>query len=301
MPNRRISRRSFVFGGTGLAMMAAAGAGYGLVESGALPGKAELDRLTGGCEASGSSVSDAAPGPTVSGEFFSRAGNTTVGWTISYPPGHDTRSRLPLALALHGLGGSHVDPLGPIPPSRLLAARVNGRRVPPYAIAAADGGPDYWHAHPGDDPMAMLTEEFLPMCRARGLGVGPHGLGVAGTSMGGYGALLFAEQRSDVAAVAAISPAVWTSYDEARSVNVTAFTSAADFAAHDVIAHAGRLRGTAVRIASGYDDPLHPGAVALARVLPAGATIVFASGCHDGAFFGAQSMPSALWLGQRLT
>ena len=38
--------------------------------------------------------------------------------------------------------------------------------------------------------------------------------------MGGYGALLLAEKNPElIAAVAAISPAVWTTYSEARAAN----------------------------------------------------------------------------------
>lgn len=285
-------------------MVATAGSGAALVDAGVLPGKAEWDRLTGGCAAQPGTVTYPAPGsglgPTVSGSFFSRARRTTVGWTVSYPPGAGPRSPLPLVLALHGLGSNHAYPLGPVPPVRVLAARVAGRRIPPVAVAAVDGGPGYWHAHPGDDPMAMLTEEFLPLCRARGLGrQGP--VGVTGTSMGGYGALLLAERRPRlVRAVAAISPAIFTSYADAHSVNATAFTSAADFAANDVLAHAGRLAPGRVRIASGDDDPLHPGAVAMAAALGGGTTTAFGPGCHDGAFFAAQAAPSLLWLGGQL-
>lgn len=70
--------------------------------------------------------------------------------------------------------------------------------------------------------------------------------------MGGYGALLLAERHPGLlSAVAAISPAVWTTYAESRSANAGAFASAADFAAHDIIAPAPALGSTAIRIASG--------------------------------------------------
>jgi pimeloyl-ACP methyl ester carboxylesterase len=120
--------------------------------------------------------------------------------------------------------------------------------------------------------------------------------------MGGYGALLLAEKHPDlIAAVAAISPAVWTTYDGARSVNAGAFASAADFAADDVIAHASALDGIPVRIASGSDDPFHPGVVALAKVLPRSATVVISAGCHDGSFFAAQELPSLEFLSRHLS
>lgn len=78
--------------------------------------------------------------------------------------------------------------------------------------------------------------------------------------MGGYGALLVAEKYPKmIAAVAAISPAVWTSYPQASAVNPDAYASAADFAANDVVTHTSALANTLVRAASGLNDPFHPG------------------------------------------
>jgi len=55
-----------------------------------------------------------------------------------------------------------------------------------------------------------------------------------GTSMGGYGALLLAERYPRLfAAVAAVSPAVWTSYPQARQARQGAFASAAAFVAQE--------------------------------------------------------------------
>jgi S-formylglutathione hydrolase FrmB len=170
------------------------------------------------------------------------------------------------------------------------------------AIAAVDGGDDYWHAHPGDDPMRMLLEEFLPMCRDRGLGVGPYRkIGLTGESMGGYGALLLAEEHPDlVAAVAVMSPAVWTTYSDSQNANPNAFTSEPDFAAHDVITHAAALRSIPVRIASGADDPFHPYVEVLAQSLPKGARVLYPPGAHDNAFFGSQALPCLDFISRHL-
>ena len=120
--------------------------------------------------------------------------------------------------------------------------------------------------------------------------------------MGGYGALLLAETHPRlISAVAAISPAVWTTYADARSANAGAFASAADFASDDVITHAARLAGVPVRIASGADDPFHPGVVALANVLPKSAIVEIRAGCHDDSFFSSQQHQSLAFLGQHLS
>jgi len=123
-----------------------------------------------------------------------------------------------------------------------------------------------------------------------------------GISMGGYGALLLAEKYPRLfAAAAAISPAIWTSYPQARAANPGAYASAAAFAAGDAVTHATALRGRPVRVASGYADPFYPGVQALARELPAGAVVSFGPGCHDDSFFAAQQPPSLAFLAARLS
>jgi len=171
----------------------------------------------------------------------------------------------------------------------------------PMAMVTVDGGDGYWNPHPGDDPMAMVIGELIPRCQRLGLGRPPRRIAVVGTSMGGYGALLLAEKYPRLfAAAAAVSPAVWTSYPQARQANPDAFASAAAFAAGDVIAHATALGRRPVRIASGSGDPFYPGVHALARALPAGAVVAFGPGCHDGSFFTAQEPPSLAFLATHL-
>ena len=43
------------------------------------------------------------------------------------------------------------------------------------AIVTVDGGDGYWNPHPGDDPQAMVVDELIPLCQAKGLGVAPKG------------------------------------------------------------------------------------------------------------------------------
>ena len=114
--------------------------------------------------------------------------------------------------------------------------------------------------------------------------------------MGGYGALLLAEKYPGlIAAVAAISPAVWTSYAQARAANAGAFASAADFAADNVVTHAAALARIPVRVASGNGDPFYPGVQTLARALPnGGAEVYFGAGCHTGPFFTPRNPPAVL-------
>lgn len=296
-------RRMLGTGLGGLAAVAVAGAGgLELVARGVLPGQQALDRLDGACSAGGPSPVFGPAGPSTSGSFYSRARRREVGYTIAYPPGHGPGSALPLIIALHPFGGNHQRVMTGLSLAQALALRVNGRALPPVALAAADGGPGYWNPHPGDDPMAMVTQEFVPLCQRAGLGRGRRRLATFGISMGGYGAILLAEKFAGLfSAVAAIGPAIWTSYSQARSVNPGAYASAQAFAAADAVSHAPALATVAVRVACGQSDPFCPGVRALARVLPPGAAVEIARGCHSFSFFSSQEPPSLEFLARHLT
>jgi enterochelin esterase-like enzyme len=298
-PPARWSRRRLLGWGLGSAIgvIAAAGAGVELVSHGVLPGKDELDRLDGACSATGPPLRFSTPGSMHLGTFFSKARRREVRYTIAYPPGHGPGSQLPLVVVLHAYGATSANALSGITLGDACA--LNG--LPPMALVAADGGNGYWNPHPGDDPMGMVADELIPLCQSRGLGRPPQRIGTIGISMGGYGALLLGETRPRlISAVAAISPAIWTTYTQARSANDGAYASARDFARYDVITHASALAGKPVRVSSGTDDPFHPGVEALAQALPRHAIVDFSGGCHTGSFFQAQEEPSLAFLGTHL-
>ena len=299
---RRWTRRRVLAWGVGAAaaMTAAGVAGDELVRSGVLPARQVLLSLEGACDVAAPVLEVGAVGPATSGRFFSRARRQVVGYTIAYPPGHGPGSVLPLVVMLHGYGANHTNALSGMSPAQALALRVGGHPLLPMAMVTVDGGGGYWHPHRGDDPLGMLVDELVPMCRTRGLGRPAQGLATMGISMGGYGALLVAEKYPAlVKAVAAISPAVWTTYAEARGANPGAYSSAEDFAANDVVTHTSSLGGIAVRLASGLSDPFHPGVRVLTSELPH-AAVDFSKGCHTGSFFLAQEPPSLAFLSDHL-
>ena len=297
-------RRILTLGLAPAAVLACAGVGGAeLVSRGVLPGRSLLDRLDGACSVPAPLLAFAPPGPAADGTFYSTARRRTVGYTIAYPPGRRPGDDLPLVVMLHAYGGNHAHALAGMSPAQAVALKPAGRPPAPMAIVTVDGGDGYWNPHPGDDPMAMVIGELIPRCQRLGLGRPPRRIAVMGTSMGGFGVLLLAEKYPRLfAAVAAVSPAVWTSYPQARRANPGAFASAAAFAAGDVIAHAAALGRRPVRIASAYGDPFYPGVRTLARALSAGAgaVAVFGPGCHDGSFFAAQEPPSLAFLASHL-
>jgi S-formylglutathione hydrolase FrmB len=128
----------------------------------------------------------------------------------------------------------------------------------------------------------MLTDELLP--RLVDAGLATDRIGLLGTSMGGYGVLLTAEQLGPerVAAVGALSPALWHRYADSAP---GAFDSEADFAAHDVFAGRDRLAGIPVRIDCGRDDPFAGTSRAFLAGAPAGVGGDLHAGCHDDAFW----------------
>jgi pimeloyl-ACP methyl ester carboxylesterase len=295
-------RRLLIQGAAGLAILGAGGStAIELAELGILPGKHILDEIDGACSISSPPLKFTRPGPATSSTFYSHARRRWVGYTIAYPPGYTAGAELPLVVCLHGYRGNHrtvfTTPLRLVP-----ALLVGGRRLSPMAFVSADGGGGYWNPHPGDNPMGMVIDEVIPMCQKLGLGRSPRRIGTFGISMGGYGAILLAEKYPRlISTVAAISPAVWTSYSEARLANSGAYASAQTFERNDAATHTGALSSIAVRVACGMSDPFYPGVKILASALPAGAVVEFSGGCHDGSFFSSQERASLEFLGRHLT
>ncbi len=294
-------RRVLALGLVPAAVVTAGVTSIELVSRGILPGKTVLDELDGACSVPGPPLTYSPSGPAFSGTFYSAARNRRVGYTLAYPPRHHAGNELPLVIMLHGYGANHTGALIGMSPAQALALVVDGRPLAPMAMVTVDGGDGYWNPHPGDNPMAMVTGELIPRCRRLGLGRPPQRIGTMGISMGGYGALLLAEKHPHlIAAVAAISPAIWTSYAQARDANAGAYASAAAFAANNAVTHAAALAHLPMRVASGYDDPFSPGVHALARALPARAVVDFVKGCHTGPFFAEQQPPSLAFLARHL-
>jgi enterochelin esterase-like enzyme len=276
----RLSRRALLVGAGG-SLTAAAG-GISLVETGVLPGRIALHRALGACDVGGP-LPAVSPGPISYGSFTSSARRRSVGFAVVYPPGRRSKAGLPVCLYLHGRGGDHRDVSGRrIGLPWILADRVRAG-APPMALVGVDGGTGYWHRRAsGDDAGSMLFHEVLPLLHARGFRT--DRVGLLGASMGGYGALLWGERRGPerIAAVGAMSPALWRRLEDSAP---GAFDSAADFASFDVFAAAKRLSGMPVRIDCGRDDSFAGAVRAFLAVAPASIRGTIEDGCHDAAFW----------------
>lgn len=251
---RRVGRRGLLLGAASGVAAAGTAAAAGVYE-GVLPGRPRLQALLG-LNGEPGRVPDVAWGPVETGSFVSerRLGADTR-WHLLRPPG--TRAdRLPLVVALHGLGwdldGFLPDGIGL--PQFLAAAVADG--VPPFAIVAAEGGDSYWHRRPdGEDAGAMVTDELLPLMAARG-DLNTERIGLLGWSMGGYGALrlagLLGARR--VPAVAVAAPAIWSDPADASGAG---FEDGAEYEEFTVTGRQDDLDGIAVRIDCGTGDPFY--------------------------------------------
>ena len=243
------------------------------------------------------SMPSAREASVVSGSFVSRArGGRTVGWTIAYPEG--AARDLPVAIVLHGRSNDHGTVFGWHLWGRYLTAAV-AAGTPPFAVAAADGGAHtYWHRRrDGDDPQLMLLTEFVPLLAQHGLRT--RKLGLAGWSMGGYGALLLAERigSAQCAVVAVDSPALWR---RPADTAPGAFDNAADFRSHDVLANRASLAGIPIRIAIGTSDPFYKTTRLLVSELSPRPVTDFSRGGHDIAFWRHSALAQLAFLGEHL-
>ena len=251
------------------------------------------------------------PGPVVRGEMLTQhLPRGTARFVIAYPPGIDpahpvdhTGRVLPVVVSLHGNGGN-AEALISGGYDRFLAAAVN-TGTPAFVMVSVDGGTGYWHRHRnGEDAGALINEQLLPELVRRGLTSVDEGrLGFHGISMGGYGALLIAEQlgANRVRAVAASSAAIFADFAAAAP---GAFDDEADFVAHDVVAGRAELSGMAVRLSVGFGDPFYWTVTDLADQLATTqhpAQTDFGCGSHDARFFARMAPADLTFLGQSLT
>jgi pimeloyl-ACP methyl ester carboxylesterase len=189
------------------------------------------------------------------GEIDSAAVRRRVGYGLSLPRTPATAA----LICLHGRGGTHRDPFDDLGLHHFVAAAGL-----PFAVASVDGGESFWHARAdGTDTQKLVLDELVPLVHRSAPGAA---LVVVGWSMGGYGALLLAEQHPGTfRAVVASSPSIWRTPGESAA---GAFDDADDFDRNDVLARAGALSGDATRVDCGDDDVFADACRDLVRAVP---------------------------------
>jgi S-formylglutathione hydrolase FrmB len=295
-----LSRRSVILGSAVLGTAAGIG-GWGLLADARLvPGRSTVDNLLGRCDLPGEPPAEAEPGIVVKASFYSSHRARSVGYALAYPPSAKAGAGLPVCLVLHGSGADFRSPFDGVRYHRLLAAAM-AAGVPPFVLVSVDGGQAWWHprSSPPDDPLGMLLSDLPPVLAQHGLQSST--LAVFGYSMGGYGAMLLAAQAPKrFVAVAASSPALWLSYDEAHGANPAAFDSADDWRRWgDPHTFLRNLGGVPLRIDCGESDSFAP---ALSAVqLPDPASLHFSKGCHEYAFWRSVAPVQLRFVGEALT
>ena len=198
---------------------------------------------------------------------------------------HPAGWKAPVCYCLPGRGRGPREVLqGDLRLGDFAAQAFAERDAAPFVLVAVRGGDTYWHPRAsGEDALAMLLDEFIPYCRSAWRFGDAAGEAAMGWSMGGYGALLAAESRPQAfRGVCAVSAALWRSYDDGVG---DAFDSAADYAARDVYAGAGRLGGLPVRLDCGRQDPFYEADKAFAEALPEQPQGGFEPGGHNDAYW----------------
>jgi pimeloyl-ACP methyl ester carboxylesterase len=288
-----ITRRTFLVGGAAAAALAAGA----VVARQTLPLRDYYYRLAGGYGEPGRY-----PARGDVAYEYGLMSSAALGRDVAYGVARPLPADRPLAspgdwnvlLCLPGRGRSPADVLeGHHRLGDFAAEAILERDVTSFTVVAVDGGDTYWHRRAtGEDAMAMLLDEFVPFCE-RQLMPEVRGLAVMGWSMGGYGALRAAELAPGrFAAVCAVSPALWRSYDDGVG---DAFDDIADYERNDVFGPAGELQALAgggapagVRLDCGRQDVFFPAVEAFAARLDevgVGWTGRFERGGHDTAFW----------------
>jgi len=280
----QVSRRG-VLAGLGLGAVGVAGAGT-LVEYDVLPGRTVAHRLLG-LDGEAGHIPDTEPGPRLTGTLPSDHVDTDPGYVLLYPPGTNPGDPLPTVVLLHGAHSSAAAKIDSMGLDRFLAA--SGRRL---ALAAVDGGDhSYWHERDdGQDAGAMVLEDFFPFLQTKGLD--PQGLW--GWSMGGSGALALSttEAGRQLGGVVAVSPALYSSFDDA---NTDAFDNQGQY--EDVMDRIKAPRPY-TRVDCGTGDPFYRTDLDLLDGLDVERH--YSPGAHDTGYWTRVAGSELAWLADRV-
>jgi pimeloyl-ACP methyl ester carboxylesterase len=289
-----ISRRTLVVGGAAVAVaatVAAYGGDYELQRHPTL-----RSRLFGCGSTPAIPTSDYA---ISTGTIRSAAMGATIPWATAMPRDADQGAALPLIVALPGEGGRATD-------------FATGVGLPGFATSAGlracfvscgDVASTYYHPRAdGTNYFGFVVDELVPEIERRtGAGGGRSRRAVYGWSMGGFGALLVAQQRPGlVCAAVGSSPAAFASYHAAVTGHPDTFDSAADWERWGLWEQVPSMGRVAVLVDCGDADPFAPTARQLLRRIP-GAGGAIGAGCHDTGFWRRAAPGQIRFLADRLS
>ena len=257
-------------GGGGLAVLAAGGAAGWAV----LPRSYKI-RLGLGPEPY---IPDSPEGQVRLETVTSQARGLDVDLFTAVPAGHGDGAGLPVVVVLHGSSATAAD-FQPFGLAHFVTAAVE-RGAPPFVLAGADGGQNYWEPAGDDDAQAMVLDELPGWLSDRGFDAERRVLW--GWSMGAYGALRIAEVEPGwAAAVAGFSPAV----------NV----------GDAVFDEVDELAPTPLGIWCGDDDPFRPAVGELLDVLPVEPELLSLSGGeHSRVYWNDHTLEMFDWVTSQL-
>jgi len=138
---------------------------------------------------------------------------TAVRYVVYLPADYDTSSRsYPIVYLLHGYGGSEATWLQNLEMNRLLDDATASGELSPMIVVMPDGGRT-WYIDSADGSVpweSMFLQELMPQVEgAYRVRPGKQYRGIAGLSMGGFGALTLSMRHPDLfAAAAALSAAI---------------------------------------------------------------------------------------------
>lgn len=141
-----------------------------------------------------------------------------VRYAVYLPPGYDaSERRYPVVYLLHGGGGDETDWTEFGEADRTADEAIARREIPPVILVMPDGGASFF-VDSADGAVAyerFVVDELIPhVDRTYRVRPGRLFRGVAGLSMGGYGALVLALHHPDLfASSAALSGSVRTDSD----------------------------------------------------------------------------------------
>lgn len=248
-----------------------------------------------GLNGPGTPIPDVPHGSIQTMSFRSEARHQDVTYAIFWPRGPRPTH---LILALHGYGNDHSAAENDLGMSEFQSEAIDAG-TPSFAVVSVDAGGGFYHPFEGEDASRMILDELLPRLATAGLDT--RRIGLYGWSMGGYGALRLATILGPgrVAAVAAVSAALWQNANDAPAVS---FSGPDDYTRYSVMNAQAALAGIPLRLEDGDGDPFLNADREFVSHFPAssGVHLVVSSGGHNPGYWRSRLLGDLEFLGRRL-